>query len=480
MHLVQFQVLRSLDAMLNAFNEVNGSSLCKRRAIILLSTINKRMLHTNKDYAPLNSSILRSTAMLGRNYKQYLKVMLDNEIIEQNPHFNYQAGKGSREYRIHDSSVSEMIIMDEVDQYSEPKYKRLREFFNEGLKIDRSKAERLLKSSYDIKKPKQRRTFCQQMIIVDSIIQQKPFFKVDDKGLRLHTSITMMKRELRDLLTYKGRPLVRIDISNSQPYFMWLIIEARKKSSCAISSINRPKHDSINNKIQQRVRNNTSTPPYYYVARLEDGLYMLHTFLSSPWYQRTIEYSGLEIDEAYFMFLSEMGQLYEGIDELMLHNDIDIMQGITTEMNRRKVLKKAFMFAIFSSNLGRGENSRKDIIRAGGKMKSVLRTDLPNLYNAIIDMNYQKGGKGNKGKEGLACTLQRIEAKVMLGMVCNRVFTERNDLPIWTIHDCIMTTEVNEDYISNVIKEECAKVIGVEPSVSIESIEEKSINKNAA
>jgi hypothetical protein len=41
-------------------------------------------------------------------------------------------------------------------------------------------------------------------------------------------------------------------------------------------------------------------------------------------------------------------------------------------------------------------------------------------------------------------------------------------LPIFTIHDNIVTTVGNQEYVSSVIKDEMTRLIGAEPGLSIE------------
>lgn len=51
------------------------------------------------------------------------------------------------------------------------------------------------------------------------------FAKVDDKGKRLHNNLTNFATPLRKFLTYKGRQLIQVDIKNSQPLFLYLLMK---------------------------------------------------------------------------------------------------------------------------------------------------------------------------------------------------------------------------------------------------------------
>jgi hypothetical protein len=64
--------------------------------------------------------------------------------------------------------------------------------------------------------------------------------------------------------------------------------------------------------------------------------------------------------------------------------------------------------------------------------------------------------------------MQTIEADLMLNRVGQRISSERPDLFILPIHDCLVTTQGNEDYIASVIKDETKKAIDLTPTLKIE------------
>lgn len=51
------------------------------------------------------------------------------------------------------------------------------------------------------------------------------FFKVDKKGKRAHTNLTNLSSDLRQFITYKGAKLAQIDMKNSQPFLLNLLIK---------------------------------------------------------------------------------------------------------------------------------------------------------------------------------------------------------------------------------------------------------------
>ena len=61
-----------------------------------------------------------------------------------------------------------------------------------------------------------------------------------------------------------------------------------------------------------------------------------------------------------------------------------------------------------------------------------------------------------------------MESKLILDKCCGRITKERPDLFIITIHDSIVTTKGNEEYIKQVIEEEALNYIGNKPKVEFE------------
>jgi len=51
------------------------------------------------------------------------------------------------------------------------------------------------------------------------------FFKVDTKGNRAHTNLTNLASDLRKFITYDGRKLGQVDLKNSQPFLLNLVIK---------------------------------------------------------------------------------------------------------------------------------------------------------------------------------------------------------------------------------------------------------------
>jgi hypothetical protein len=64
--------------------------------------------------------------------------------------------------------------------------------------------------------------------------------------------------------------------------------------------------------------------------------------------------------------------------------------------------------------------------------------------------------------------LQKIESDMVLRTICKRIFDEKPDIPIFTIHDSILSTPENIEYIKRIMNEEFYKKMTILPELKIE------------
>ncbi|MFN5847040.1 MAG: hypothetical protein ACK43K_00985, partial [Chitinophagales bacterium] len=117
----------------------------------------------------------------------------------------------------------------------------------------------------------------------------------------------------------------------------------------------------------------------------------------------------------------------------------------------RKKAKKMLMNLLF------GENDYKYFF----DIASVLRKVFPTVYDTFYFIKYNK-------HNSLACFLQNLEANLVLDIACKIISEERPELEIFSIHDSIVTTEGNEEYVNGVLHEVLNRHIGLPPSLKNE------------
>ncbi len=119
----------------------------------------------------------------------------------------------------------------------------------------------------------------------------------------------------------------------------------------------------------------------------------------------------------------------------------------------RKSVKEVFFTILFTANQFIGQDK--------AIYKRVFKNRFPYVYKVFAEIK-------KNDKTFLAILLQRIEARIILEMVCLRISQERPRLPIYTVHDSIATIKGNEDYVASVMEETLESMIGIKPALKVE------------
>ena len=124
----------------------------------------------------------------------------------------------------------------------------------------------------------------------------------------------------------------------------------------------------------------------------------------------------------------------------------------------RKEVKVAMHVVLFTDNryMGNNQYGSNDL-----GLKQFFKEVYPNVYEVFKIIKSKK-------KEVLPILLQAIEAELVLNRIVPRITKERPYLPIFTLHDSVVTTQGNEEYIKQIILEESKKMLGFEPKLKKE------------
>lgn len=160
-----------------------------------------------------------------------------------------------------------------------------------------------------------------------------------------------------------------------------------------------------------------------------------------------------------FFDLVRTGKFYEYLEEAIKTSDNPIIRDFLGPDSSRKALKAIIFVAMFSDN--RFINSPTRNGYQGSELKDLFRDLFPSVYDIFKTIK-------KSHKENLALILQNIEAHSILNVITKRIAKERPDLFMITIHDSIVTTVGNEDYVKRVMEEELVKIVGVAPEIDLE------------
>jgi hypothetical protein len=415
-------------------------------------------------FVPLHSKILESKIP---KYHDCIEYLVDAGIIECDGKFT--KGKVSKGYRLTDSYTGNDFKQVEITDFAlcrkivadkpfNKKDKSAKEFpylamwfKTEKLEIDEQAAIKwindyealeLLKinnnQSYNSSKLLEQKTLpfekCRNYKILVSRIKEKDyFFHKDDTGNRLHTNLTNLPKGLRRFLTYDGQSLVSIDIKNSQPY-MSLPLLNKDFWQCQ----NLPEKPTL-----KRIHKEL----YEKTGRNKKEKNSIIKFVDSSKSRTCIDFQ----KERFFKSVVT-GTFYEFLIDILEKGE-GLYLGRTAKEKRDKV-KKMVLTLLFDDN-NKSYNKKYD---SPPQIFKRLFPSVANIFEYVKKCDYCD----------LAILLQRIESYLLLERICSRIASERPFIPIFTIHDSIVTTVGNEDYVKSVMKEELENSIGTAPQFSVE------------
>lgn len=271
---------------------------------------------------------------------------------------------------------------------------------------------------------------------------------------RVHTDLTQCPKAVRRALRMDGQPLVEIDVANSQPLFLaLLLINYRRHGNKTFAKISFPEkwsnpYHQIDEIIRmtihefsQREEEANSLPPLTSITtrmkceekEKEAEIASLVTTDNST--ERTRRYREfLKPDEMAFVRLCEQGNLYE-----------HFMGRV--EMPVRKWVKKDFFMVLYGDN----------------RHQSPLKADFAEVFPNVAEVV-----KVHKRKDHsfLPRLMQNIEANFIINTVCRRMMKELPDAPVLTIHDCLLTTPPFVEPVTSVMREEFAR-LGLSPTFHV-------------
>lgn len=396
-------------------------------------------LDNNQGFVNLNAKRLQAVI---HNYKVYLDHLLKHGFLQTD--MIYVVGEKSFGYRLsHYKDHKATVCFAPITFFPLIKHKRkelnekqqehaktgkyyphLTKWFNTKLKIDKeaaiAEAERLFpEQTGSIRgtkkgKPSDWAKRYKAIQAITKFDNQEFYYSVDDNVGRFHSNLTNIKRELRNYITYNDQKLVNVDIKNSQPLFSTLLFD---------KSFYREKSQHTN------------------IFNIPSSLSLLSTTKHSCttiiiMIVKALEKSDCQDVSDYLEFVNS-GVFYEKISKVM---------SPSATLFDKQSLKKMIFTVFFSNNRYMGQPMAKP--------KREFKELFPNVYEIFRIIKL-------RNHNALAHILQRIESLVVIQHAALRISQEQPELPIFTIHDSIVTTVGNEDYVTAVIQEEVFKLTGL-------------------
>lgn len=392
------------------------------------------IIDSNNGYTPINRKFLQARIHGYKNYIEYLKEV---EVIEENR--QYIPGKSSMGLKFKPaynncivpvtiskwSLIKNIIYLNKnynVEQTEELTY--LKKWFNNKLEVDYEGGINYLNqlSEEEINSDNSQNLMLRYNSRLLPFIKLKnsehPFY-VDNTGFRLHTNLTQMLSGLRKFIKYDGKTLCAIDICNSQPYL-------------AISLLD----DVIfnRNNLDTKITNPQLTSNINFPIMLVEKI---RSIKNAP-------------DVLLFKEYVSNGRFYENFGSMLVENGLieDSEESIL-----RNTAKEITFTSIYSSNNSIGHN----------QSIKLFKRQFPNVFEIFKTIK-----QGHNNHPAFSICLQRLEAELVLLKICKKISIERPEVAIFSLHDSIITTEDNVDYVQSVMYNVLKENIGVAPNFKVE------------
>ncbi|WP_158618299.1 hypothetical protein [Chitinophaga lutea] len=261
----------------------------------------------------------------------------------------------------------------------------------------------------------------------------------DQNVFRYHSTLTACKREIRNAINYDGEQLVAIDLSNSQPTLLTLLLD-----------------DEFWTNEAKGGKLNSSDIPYLFITPIFTNH---NNFTNSITLCKNAQNNRIkEGDEMwnYYRMVSS-GNFYSEFRQLL--ND-----KLGLDFTSNEEVKPILFTVLFTDNRFIGQEEAAP--------KRIFRDIFPKIYEITASIKRAKA-------ENLPILLQRIESYIMYYRIVARIRQEKPYLPIFTLHDSIVTLKEYEEYVETVMKEEFGKCLGFTPHFKRDYWNEGALKKIA-
>jgi len=393
------------------------------------------------DYVYINKK--KVNAIIKSNSYNYIKLLEKYELIESDN--NYQLGIKSKHYRLKPEIKIDTNFV--LITYEKPLYKalsrryknratnysKLPPYLNEmrkafmKLDFDYSAAYKWINGVSDFKK---RLSYTIAMKQIQD--PRERYFKRNRTNGRLDTNLTNLKKDLKRFIV---GDFVQIDLSNSQPFLLFCLIDFLAKNIEDFISIDNRPHP------------NHQAPSLCLIFDVKN---MVKTFGISTF--KTISLIRKKDEISFNTNLSKYkdwtlnGVLYDNMAKFY-NNEMD-----------REAMKKLMWPLLFSDNFNY-EGRRRFIPYE--KEKKVFAGVFPFIYEIIVALK-------RKNNRDMAVMLQRIESFVFIDCIAKKL-VNAGIIPL-TVHDCIIIEKCHQTAAINVIKAVFKEQFNLIPTFKIEPL----------
>ncbi|WP_411897469.1 hypothetical protein [Elizabethkingia occulta] len=391
-------------------------------------------------YIPLDTKILKNKNYL---YKQYFDYFLDIQILEKKNYstashtcnryrYNYKAIKSEgnecvdfRSFDITDKKFTERLLKQDACSDSFNSCPHLCKWFNDGLQIDFGGVINKYQSAFCYNKYQ---LYDKTNLVISkaynywysALAIREKYFRTSrnpDTDNRLHTNLTNMPSVFRPFVSYENETIVSLDIKNSQPYFLILLLE--RFEDIRIDKIMKNIYGSIGI-ILQKLQTITSNKAFQ-----EEFSSLKEAVLNGTFYEYLGQFFDIEPTE--IIDDKEDSSKKIEIYKMFFYNS-DLGRSIPKSFTKKRDLMKKLTLQILYTPLAKPSKEYK-----------IFKEHFPQLCSCIE--LFKTHTKDKNAYKQFPKLLQHIESNCVLNVVTTELAKQYPDMPLWTIHDSFCTTQ---------------------------------------
>jgi hypothetical protein len=434
----------------------------------------------DKYFVPLHTDIVSN--FLGPSYyKNILQWMIDAGIIESDN--SYQSGVVSIGYRFCEKYRLRLPKMHPVKKFTMSN--KLKNIFTEQTKIC-SRTIKKLSKGYEYLEldcdfadiinaslhgegmfidekglgviehsdERKRLRYLNDLITIDLYRGNlSAYYKQDNFGNRLHTPITRLPRRYRSLVRYNGLKLAQTDLSNSQLFFSLCLLDEKYWKQ---TKANKFIWDGVS--IRSSLDFFSIMSLKSYVSPCDSG------------FQDTLFFKLVTSGTIYDYYLEKMAKVEEFFADNITDKRGYIKKLLISQVNGDEYSMggRPLIFSSTPDSKGRNNRLSEEKQRSSmwlysskkGQLWDAFKEDHPTIasvYKHLKAYDYAD----------LAKVLQRIESHAILEVSCKRILKELGDIPLFPLHDCLVTTVDLIKDVDLILKESLKEYVGVSPNTEI-------------
>ncbi|WP_330442268.1 hypothetical protein [Flavobacterium sp. C4GT6] len=425
---------------------------------LILKEQTKRKFNANM-WVNISSKTLKRYEFIANNtlygYKKHLDYLEDCRVIERSKSYSIinEIAKGHRVnnslFRITDEltqvTLTPRLALKVDSLYNKRKIKAKRStshltnwLDSNTFTIDSDTALLYTNTKYAVQ-PDKRMARVREILEFDNIQYSR-----EGKDGRLHTNLTRLPSDLREFVTYEGNQLYTLDLPNSQPLMLSILIDAFLNELSIEVSKEKPSINYLARRINKVIKKYcyiTGIPKTNNVITNSNKISYALSSIMFPKETKNIDYETI----SKFKTLARTKKLYEYVGQELLDRGIIKQKGsmyevlLTDEVLKQPSVqsydslkecgKKITFYALYSS------------IRNSNKAIKAFKALFPGVFKIVDVMKGEESG----GYRSFSSLLQNMESKFILDYSTKRIANKYPMMPLVTIHDSVATTK---EYIS--------------------------------